>query len=248
MIVDELGHIIRQIAAQATIETRPWVYAHVSDYNPANNSVRVIVPSMRDDQTDAPLHSGWLPLGTQQAGSQTGLQVVPYGGASSDNPTAGELCMVALNDRGTGVAAVVCMLYTDQQRPPHNALSPGLQPGEVVLRHASGSFVRLHTNGDVEVTTGQDGAVNATTSGAGGITLKTTGNGGIALTTTGPSATIMLTSAQPVVINADLHITGRVLGGFSGADQIDLMAHVHTQPPDSRGDTEANTSPPVAGT
>jgi hypothetical protein len=50
-----------------------------------------------------------------------------------------------------------------------------------------------------------------------------------------------------VRITGDLQVTGEVTRGYGGADQVALGTHVHTQGPDSRGDTEAAISAPVAG-
>jgi len=38
-----------------------------------------------------------------------------------------------------------------------------------------------------------------------------------------------------------------IIAGFGGSDQISLQNHIHTQGSDSAGDTEQDTSPPVAG-
>jgi hypothetical protein len=45
-----------------------------------------------------------------------------------------------------------------------------------------------------------------------------------------------------------LHVSGAVIAGFGGADQIGLQTHNHTQGADSRGDGEVPTNPPTPGT
>jgi len=52
----------------------------------------------------------------------------------------------------------------------------------------------------------------------------------------------------PAVVNGDLHVTGNIIGGFGGGDAVGLQTHRHTQPADSRGDTEQHTAPPIPGT
>jgi hypothetical protein len=200
----------------------------VSNYDPNLNAVRVIVPSMRDDQTGAPLHSGWLPLGSGWVGAGSGIQVIPQGGATADQPTLGELAVVSVNERGTGVAAVQCLLFSNAQPPPHTKLPTGggMKPGEIIIRHVSGSLIRMHANGDVEVTTGGDGAVNVATSGRGGISLSTSGAGGIAATTTG-SGTILLKSPNPVTIDAELRVTKEVTAMYGTADSVTVSQHDH---------------------
>lgn len=234
MIGDELTHIIKNLSAQSSIEQRPWVYGHISTYNPADNSARVIVPSMRDDVTGAPLHSGWLPMGSAQVGGGAGLQVAPIGGATADAPTLGEACLVALNERGSGVAAIVCTFFTGLQQPPNSTLPQGapLKPGELMIRHKSGSVLRFHDSGDLEVVTGGDGTVSVTTGGDGAVNVTCSGSG-----------TITLKSAQPMVVDGDLHVKGAVIGGFGSNDQVSLQTHKH-----GVGSPAAGTSVPTAGT
>lgn len=265
MNADELAHTIKHLAAQSSIEFRPWVYAHVSNYDPVRHAVRVIVPSMRDDQTDSPLYSGWMPLGTPMSGGESGVQVVPKGGASQDNPTDGELALVALNERGTGVASVICMFYSQAEQAPHNALAQnnGLQPGEILIRHESGTITRFHQNGDVEIVTGKDGAVSATTSGKGGITLNTTGSGPVTVETSGSggikisstgSADISVSSSQNLTVNClgNIMITSKnmnldssgnlkVTGNVTAGNATTLETHKHTV-------GNSTSSSPIPGT
>ena len=49
-------------------------------------------------------------------------------------------------------------------------------------------------------------------------------------------------------IHGDLHVTGAVIAGYGGGDQVGLQTHTHGQPQDSHGDTEEETNPPTAGT
>ena len=51
-----------------------------------------------------------------------------------------------------------------------------------------------------------------------------------------------------VNILGDLHVSGAVIAGYGGGDQIGLQTHKHTQPNDGRGDSEQPTNPPTAGT
>jgi len=68
----------------------------------------------------------------------------------------------------------------------------------------------------------------------------------VAITSTG--ITINLNGHTMLIENGDLHVTGSIIGGFGGGDQIGLLTHTHTQPADSHGDTEAAVNPPTAGT
>lgn len=152
MMNDELVHVIKGLVQQAMQEFRPFVYAHISNWDPVAHAVRVVVPSIRDDQTGDPLMSGWLPLGTMQAGNGVGIQVAPLGGASTQNPTAGEQVLVALNERGTGVASVVTMFFNNKSAAPSPTLVSTLKAGEMVAT-SNGIVVRWHSDGTFEVTT-----------------------------------------------------------------------------------------------
>lgn len=51
-----------------------------------------------------------------------------------------------------------------------------------------------------------------------------------------------------ILVTGDLHVTGAVIAGYGGVDQVGVQTHKHTQPTDSHGDTEAPTNAPTAGT
>lgn len=53
---------------------------------------------------------------------------------------------------------------------------------------------------------------------------------------------IHLSSPNPVVVETDLHVTGAVIAGYGGADQVGLQTHTH---PDPQG---GDTGSPNAGT
>jgi phage gp45-like len=55
-------------------------------------------------------------------------------------------------------------------------------------------------------------------------------------------------AGNPMTINGDLHVTGAVIAGYGGADQVGLQTHGHKQGNDSHGDTEVPTDAPTAGT
>lgn len=70
-----------------------------------------------------------------------------------------------------------------------------------------------------------------------GAQIRTT-DGTLSLTFAGDTATLL----------GNLHVTGAVIGGFGGADQVGLQTHQHDQGVDSHGDGEQRTDPPAAGT
>jgi phage gp45-like len=65
------------------------------------------------------------------------------------------------------------------------------------------------------------------------------------LTAAGPAVNC---AGQPMTVTGDLHVTGAVIAGYGGADQVGLQTHKHTQGDDGHGDSEVATNAPTAGT
>lgn len=57
-------------------------------------------------------------------------------------------------------------------------------------------------------------------------------------------------SMQPgsIAITGNVTVTGSLIAGYGGDDQVGVQTHTHDQPNDSHGDTEAPTDAPNAGT
>lgn len=159
---DEVGHLIRQLAQQQLSGFRPMLYGHISTYDPTGNRVKVIFPSLRDDD-NAPTQSGWMPLASMSVGNGYGIQVAPVGGSTLTNPTAGEQVLVAVLDHKLGVCACLGMTYNGAAQPPSTVLEQPLLPGEVVIFNNSGTFWRLHANGNAEMNA--QGTIIATATG-----------------------------------------------------------------------------------
>lgn len=153
MISDELVHAIRHVVAQAAPEHRPFVYGHIASYDPSRHRVRCILPSMQDDQ-GLPLLSPWMPMGSLSAGAGYGIQIAYRGGATVENPTAGEQVLIGLFDQRQGVSAVPAMHFHDNALPPATALpqdAPPVSPGDVFVSNPSKTMIRIHANGDFEI-------------------------------------------------------------------------------------------------
>lgn len=145
MIDDQLSHQIKLMVNQAISEIRPWVYGHIASYDSQTHRVRLVLPSMRDENNN-PSYSSWLPIGATYAFNGAGVQWAPIGGATLQNPTAGEQCMMLINERGLGFAAVPCMFWNQSVTPPGAGT---LQPGELLIQTKTGTQVYLRQNGDV---------------------------------------------------------------------------------------------------
>ena len=148
---DELAHAIgRHVVGQLADSQRPC-FAHIASYNAALHSVRVIIPSLRDE-FDTPVLSGWIPFASPSAGGGGGLQYHPLTGATQADPTAGEQCQIGFFDPRIGLSAVGG-LHFNAQTPTPASLLPNedpLKPGETVIAQKSGNYVRIRADGGID--------------------------------------------------------------------------------------------------
>lgn len=157
--VEELLHILKQAASQESNSYRPFIYGHISTYDPGLHRVRVIFPSLSDGNGGFVV-SGWMPLGTMAAGDGFGVQVIPYGGATQANPTAGEQCKVAFFDKNKGLMATPCQFFNNEMVPPSAA--GAYASGDVVLVTSGGAQLVLKGNGSAVTVKVNAGVVNIT--------------------------------------------------------------------------------------
>lgn len=202
---DEISHLIKQHVAQAIIDYRPFCYGHIANYDPGTHRVRCIIPSMQDDN-GAPLLSPWMPMLSNTSGAaggdgSYGSQVIYKGGATIENPTAGEQVVIALFDRRRGVAVCLGTTFNGQSAPPATKLPDGadpVSPGDVLLSTAKGSLLRMRDNGDAEFWLQGDVKVHAT--GSADITAPTTNTTGNVAAGSGATGTITTSTGQIVTI------------------------------------------------
>lgn len=148
---DELHHTIKQIARQELASRQPFAYGHIATYDPTTGSVKVVYPSVRNED-GTPTMSPWMPLSTGWSGptgQAFGIQYVPVGGASLEDPTAGEQVLVSIIDSENGAAVGASICFNQAAPPPRN----DLLPGELAIQTGAATFVRFHKNGDIEINT-----------------------------------------------------------------------------------------------
>jgi len=100
---------------------------------------------------------------------------------------------------------------------------------------------------------GPNGVVTRDTQSNMVVTLTPTGvvaqlKNGSTFTINGSGITATMANGTPFTIVGDLHVTGDIWTEFGTGGPIRLRTHIHAQGPDSRGDAEQNTTPPIAGT
>jgi hypothetical protein len=153
--VDEFLHNLKFAAAQQTQDYAPFVYGHIANYDPKTHRVRVVLPSVRNED-DVPVLTSWMPLSSIGAGAGWGVQIAPLGGATTQNPTGGELVAVMRFDRHLGVGVSASMIWNQVNVPPGTALNPG----EILLQSKSGASILLDKSGNVTVQAGAGGAIS----------------------------------------------------------------------------------------
>jgi hypothetical protein len=108
--------------------------------------VRLIVPSLRDDG-GTPILTPWMPLLTLHVGNGFGVQWAPYGGATFENPTAGEQMLIHVIERTQGISLAAAPAYNQQMQPPFAQMNAG----DFAVKAPSGDYVYLPANGQVQV-------------------------------------------------------------------------------------------------
>ena len=84
------------------------------------------------------IETGWLQIGTSYAGSGFGLWALP---------SIGTEVLVVFEHGSLNAGKIVLSNWNDTDAPPS-----GLQPGQVVLIHSTGSLLKFDTDGSVSLT------------------------------------------------------------------------------------------------
>lgn len=268
---DDIGHVIRQAAFQGSIDYRPHVYGYIASYDPDLHRVRCIIPSLSDEDGH-PALSGWMPIGTVSGGSGYGLQVVYKGGASLQNPTAGEQVLISVFDRVRGVAAVPCVFYSSKSPPPSTALpkkdqgypvdAAPIAGGDVILSNpaptdgGANSVIRIKANGEIEVwgctalTANVQGPVTAnimkgdlTANVQQGQVTVSAPNGPITLASSGGTTLKVDGDSGAVVIQGDLEVSKEIVAHYADAGRTTMSHHRHG----TSGTVASATSAPTPG-
>lgn len=244
MLGDELVHLIKQTATQNG-DVKPFLYGHIASYDPTQNRVRCIIPSMTD-QDGNPTLSPWMPMLSGSTGGGYGVQYVPFGGATIDNPTAGEQVLIGMFDRQRGVSCALGMFYHGTNPPPASNLpqpsdgyasgAAATAPGDFIISSppvtAGGatSFIRLRQNGNIEIwaaaqlNTNIIGDTNLTVGGDATISVK----GAAQVSVTG---NVTVTSQGEINLDAPtVNCSGTVIAqGDVVAEGISLVTHAHSE-------------------
>jgi phage baseplate assembly protein V len=150
MAVNKLINVINGLNDVAQSNTSPMRIAIISAYDPANYCAKVLV------QPEG-VETGWLPVFSPWIGNGWGMFCPP---------NIGDQVKVHFQEGDFESGVVALRSFNDVDRPLN------VPPGEFWLVHQSGSFLKFHNGGNVELVTNANltatvgGTLNATVAGA----------------------------------------------------------------------------------
>lgn len=210
--MNELLNIMRMQAAMQGGNRASTRIATVSSYDPENYCAKVIIQP--DD-----VETGWLPVTSPWVGNGWGLFAPP---------AVGDMVEVQFQEGSIEAGFIVGRFYNDKDRP---LATPG---GEFWLVHKSGSLLKFHNDGSVELVAA--GTLSSTApqwnhSGPVHITgnVQVTGNVNTSGTTTSAGQIIgqggmAISGGTGATVSGDMEISG----GNVTADGISLKTHKHS--------------------
>ena len=222
MIEDEQAHTVMHLA-QLQQSTRRFrtVVANVSSYDPRTHRVQCLIPSYVDPITGDMNVTGWMPLETPMAGNGWGIQYAPYGGATPQNPGAGEMVYLTIVDTEMGSYVVSCMTWNSKMAVPLSTINAG----EMILKDAFGNTVHFTNSGALDIT----GASTVNISGAATVNIS----GTTTVNITGTNG-VNVTSSSEVAVTApsiNLGASGQTLMGLVTSAFTSLFnSHTHPTP------------------
>jgi hypothetical protein len=218
---DEFSHLMALHAQQQIGVRRPFAIGHVVAYDPSSHQVQCAISSFAVVDPATGIATGqyaispWAQLGSDWVGNGWGFQAAPEVGDAA-TPWSGTQCALYIQSGDSGETLAGQLLYTAQAVPPDSTLVAG----EAVFRHKSGTRLKFHDDGQLEVYSANN--INITT--AGGISFQFNDDGSIAVTVAGgktysingSSDAAALVSLLVTAFNAHTHQGVQTGGGTSG--------------------------------
>ena len=232
-LVSHLDVMRREAERILSVKTFPR-FGVIQNYDPNNYRAKVMIQPEN-------ILSNWLPISSEYVGNGFGLFVAPAIGDTV-------LCQFVDGDFGMGVIGSGKIFLPTMPPVP-------CPPGQVMLVHSSGTYIKLLPSGDLDVSV----AGNLNLSVTGNLAANVNGNATVTCPNVAIDASTGVTITAPTVtVNGNLAISGNLEGGTSGsgtatfngtitttgdvqANGISLENHYHTYNPGSGSPT--NTSP-----
>lgn len=216
-MMNEHRNAMMSAAEQSGASRNQTQIGTVSAYNPTKYSVKVYLQP-------SGIESGWIPILTTFVGNGWGMQF---------GPSIGDAVTICFQGGDQDSGLVVGAVFNSQNRPM------SVPSGEAWMRHKSGSFLKFHNDGSIEIVAA--GNLSATVGGNANIAV--TGNITSAATQwshTGPFSVAGLitgTAGLNVSGGSGAKVTGAitVTGGDINADGYSLKGHHHLAPNGNTG-------------
>ena len=217
---DLLAHLdVMRREAQRVMGDKAFVrIGEISSYDPVRYQAKCLVYPEKHE-------TGWLAIGTKMVGSGYGMLI---------GPTQGDLVLIHFADGDYNMGIIGDGFFTNAMAPPS-----GIQSGEVLILHSSGSYFKLPNSGDIEFST----PANANLTVGGNLTATVTGNVDLTasgnLTANANGATI---TSPTVTVDGNLDVSGAISfgsgggGSMTGTGNITLTGAISTT-----GDVVAGT-------
>lgn len=202
MSIDALLNGIRAHAQMSVGEKTTHRVGQVTAYDPSKYAVKV---KMWPDTQES---LGWIPLASTYIGAGWGLVA---------GPSIGDQVIIAFDREDQDAGVVVGRFFTDVEQPPAAA------SGEFWIVHKTGSAIKFHNNGTVELITNS----HLTATVGGNMTANVTGNA----TTNATQANVTATSSASVTApTIKLGATGQTLYQFVTSLFMTLFnTHTHNE-------------------
>lgn len=184
--------MLNAMRLQAMLEGQSHIssrLATVSNTDPANYSAKVMIQPEN-------IESGWLPIATPWVGNGWGIFAPP---------SAGDVVIITFQEEDFSAGIITQRLFTDNARPLN------VPSGEFWLVHQSGSLLKFHNDGSVELTSNKNltvtvgGDMNASVTGKATINaseVDLVGTGGTPLGVVQGACTCAFTGAPHVMVSA----------------------------------------------
>lgn len=201
----EFANAVRQ-QSQASASGMAWPRPMtISSYDPDSHAVKVTLQPVDPDvgQQD----SNWMPLGAIGIGNGWGVAV---------GPQIGDQVLVVYEHGDFTSGIIVARIFSVEQS------APAVPSGEIWALHQSGSFIKLVSNGDINVTT----KGNLTAVVAGDMTATVAGNASITSKMASIVASVSAAITAPAI---SLGASGQTLVQFVTSAMVAFFnGHTHT--------------------
>jgi len=200
-----LSNAIRQQARMSTNDYSLPRLATITSYDASNHAVKVQLQPV--DPELGPQESNWMPLGAIGIGGGWGVAV---------GPQINDQVLVVYENGDFSSGCIVGRYFSVAQQ------AIAVPSGEIWAVHQTGSFVKLVTNGDIDVNTA--GNLNATVTG--NMTANVTGNSSTTATNASVTASGTATITAPAI---KMGATGQTLLQFVTSAMVAFFnSHTHT--------------------